>query len=63
MVPIGIGVTVVVEPASGTNLNATIRCFVPDVNIDPGFARNGTNENIDPSFILNDSSLANPCIE
>ena len=38
-------------PVLGRNLNATIRCFVPDINIDPGFVRNGSNENADPSFI------------
>lgn len=49
------------EPVLGTNLNATIRCFVPDMNIDPGFVLNGTTGKIDPSFIRNDSSLINPC--
>jgi hypothetical protein len=63
LIPVGIGETVkVIVPISGTNLNATIRCFVPDVNIDPEFIRNGTNSNIDPSFIRNDSSFVNPCV-
>lgn len=52
-----------IASVSVPDLNATIRCFVPDLNIDPGFIRNGTNENIDPSFIRNDSSLVNPCKE
>jgi hypothetical protein len=61
----GIGTTVAVDiaPVSVPDLNATIRCFVPDINIDPGFIRNDTNENIDPSFIRNDSSFVNPCID
>jgi hypothetical protein len=54
---------VVIVPASGINLNATIRCLVPDINIDPRFVRNDTTENIDPSFIRNDSSFVNPCID
>ena len=62
IISIGIGIAVVtVVPVSGTNLNATIRCFVPDPNIDPGFLLNGTNGKIDPSFIRKDSSLINPC--
>jgi hypothetical protein len=60
VIPIGVGVVI---PVLGTNLNATIRCFVPDVNIDPGFVSNDTDGNIDPSFIRNDSSFVNPCIE
>jgi hypothetical protein len=58
VISIGIGIAVaIIVPAYGTDVNATIRCFVPDIDIDPGFVRNGTNENIDPSFIRNDSSF------
>src|ERR671918_1021377 len=59
VIPIGVGVTNIVS-ISGTNLNATIRCFVPNVNIDPRFVSNGTNSNIDPPFVRNGSNLVNP---
>ena len=64
VIPTGIWIAlVIVIPVSGTDVNATIRCFVPDINADSGFVRNNTNGNIDPSFIRNDSSFVNPGIE
>ena len=35
---------------SGSPPNATIRCFVLDISMNPGFVRNGTG-NIDPSLL------------
>ena len=64
VIPIGIGTAVlVVVPIPAPDVYATIRCFVRDINMDSGFVRNGTNENIDPFSIRNDSSFVNPGIK